>query len=84
MEQLYWNIGLTQLVTTSYRIELDMEALLSGSFSNQGDADRVRGMLRRALDDDGLGIGVWTEGEEIHLAYLITVLVGRKRDCSSR
>lgn len=60
---------------TRYRLETELEALLSRSFPDPGDADRVRHMIRAAADDDSLGIPVWHEGPRLHLAYPVAVLV---------
>ena len=63
---------------TRYRLETDVEGLLSRSFPNPGDADRVRAIFRAAVDDDHLGIPIWRDAARIRLAYPIVVLAAVK------
>lgn len=78
MEAMFDAAGLTEHAAASYRVELEMEALLAGSFPEPGDGERVRAMLRQAARSGEPGLDAWVQGEEVHLAYTITVLAGRK------
>ncbi len=75
---LFAGAGLSPPRATSYRLETEVEGLLSRSFPNPGDADRVRGIFRAALEDDRLGIPVRRDGERIRLAYPIAVLASTR------
>jgi SAM-dependent methyltransferase len=75
---LFAGAGLAAPRATSYRLETEVEGLLSRSFPNPGDADRVRDVFRAAVDDDRLGIPVRRDGERILLAYPIAVLASGK------
>jgi hypothetical protein len=63
---------------TSYRLEAELDGLLSRSFPNPGDAERVRALFEASLEDDRLGIPVRREGERVHLAYPVVVLAARR------
>jgi hypothetical protein len=49
--------------------------LLKRSFPNPGDDDEIRALFRASASDDRLGIPIRLEGERIHYAYPIAVLV---------
>jgi len=63
---------------TFYRLPSDLEGLLSRSFPNPGDADRIRGMVQRSLVDDGLDMAPHRVGDAIHLSYPVAVLAARR------
>ena len=72
---LFAGAGLPVPALTQYRLETDLDGVLSRSFPQPGDADRVRAIVHAALDDDRLGIPVWRDGPLIRFAYPIAVLV---------
>jgi len=74
---LFAGAGLAAPTLTQYRLETDLDGVLSRSFPDPGDADRVRAIVQGALDDDRLGIPVWRDGPLVRLAYPIAVLVAR-------
>lgn len=78
LRALFSGVGLPDPRGTAYRLETDLDGLLSRSFPKPGDADRVREIVRAAVDDDRLGIPVRREGERIQLAYPVTVLAASK------
>ncbi len=56
----------------------NLEAHLKASFPNPGDDEKVRQIFRDDLDKDALGLGAHWQGDQIHFAYPIIILVGRK------
>jgi len=78
LAQLAVKHGLARLRTPFYRMELELEVLMRGSFPALGDADKVRELLLGDIDQDRLGIGVHRKGAEVHLAYPIALIVGEK------
>lgn len=70
--------GLGEPRVARYRLTTDLDGLLSRSFPNPGDADRLRETIVAAADDDRLGIPIWRHDGRIHLAYPIAVLAAVK------
>jgi ubiquinone/menaquinone biosynthesis C-methylase UbiE len=72
---LFEAAGLPQPRRTSYELRDTLEHLLARSFPNPGDDDKIRALFRASAVDDRLGIPIRTEGETIHYAYPVAVLV---------
>jgi ubiquinone/menaquinone biosynthesis C-methylase UbiE len=70
--------GLSNVKTARYKVEGELEAQLSASFPNPGDADKIREMFRTDLKLDRMGIDVHRHGNEIHFAVPILIMVGEK------
>jgi ubiquinone/menaquinone biosynthesis C-methylase UbiE len=77
---LFARVGLTAPRTTSYRLESDLESLLGRSFPLPGDADRIRQLFAASIEDDRLGIPIRRDGDQIHYAYPVAVLVSTVPD----
>ena len=78
LRSLFGAVGLPEPRATTYRLEADLDGLLSRSFPNPGDAERIRELFAASLDDDRLGIPLRREGGRIYLAYPIAVLAARR------
>ena len=78
LAELFREVGLAEPRITSYELRTDLDGLLSRSFPNPGDGERIRALFAASLDDDRLGIPLRREGERIHLAYPIAVLAARR------
>ena len=72
---LFRSVGLPEPRLTQYRLESELEGLLSRSFPLPGDADKIRALFTAALEDDRLGLPVHRDQNQIRLAYPIAVLV---------
>ena len=72
---LFRSVGLPEPRLTQYRLESELEGLLSRSFPLPGDADKIRALFTAALEDDRLGLPLQRKQNQIHLAYPIPVLV---------
>lgn len=73
--QLFARVGLPAPRATGYRLESDLESLLGRSFPLPGDADKIRQIFAASIEDDRLGIPLRRDGETIHYAYPVAVLV---------
>ncbi len=75
---LFAKAGLGEPRQTFYRLPSDLEGLLSRSFPNPGDADRIRETFQRSLADDGLDMAPHRVGGTIRLSYPVAVLAARR------
>ena len=78
LTDLFRAVGLPEPRTTSYRLEGDLEGLLTRSFPRPGDADVIRAMFRDSLDDDRLGIQPRQVGDGIRYGFPVAVLVAAR------
>jgi hypothetical protein len=60
---------------TTYRLEGELEGLLSRSFPKPGDDDEIRRRFRASLADDALGIATRRDGDRILFGYPVAILV---------
>ncbi len=70
--------GLQQIKTQFYKFELELEASMKAFFPNPGDDAKIRQIFRDDTGKDALGLNVHRRGDEIHFAYPVMILVGRK------
>ena len=75
LESLFTRHGLPTPRHSWYRLESDLESLLARSFPNPGDDDKIRALFRASAGDDRLGIPIRLEGDRVHYAYPVAVLV---------
>jgi ubiquinone/menaquinone biosynthesis C-methylase UbiE len=75
---LFHAAGLQEPRVTSYRLEGELEGLLSRSFPKPGDDEKIRALFRASLADDALGIGTQREGDRILYGYPVAVLVAQR------
>ncbi len=74
---LFATAGLREPRQTFYRLEGELDGLLSRSFPKPGDADRIRALFRASLADDALDIQTRRVGEQIHYGFPVAVLAAR-------
>jgi hypothetical protein len=75
LKDLFSQAGLPTPRVTNYRLEGELEGLLSRSFPLPGDADKIRDIFGASLGDDRLGIPMSRDGERIRYAYPVAILV---------
>ena len=63
---------------TFYRLETELDALLSRSFPKPSDAERIRAMVERSLVDDGLDMATHRVGDTIRVSYPVAVIAARR------
>ena len=61
-----------------YRLDAELDELLSRSYPEPGDDDKVRALFRDSLVDDGLGVGAHERDGRIHLAYPIAIVAATR------
>jgi ubiquinone/menaquinone biosynthesis C-methylase UbiE len=75
---LFTQVGLGAPQVTGYRMEGELEDLLSRSFPNEGDANRVRKIFADSLADDALDLNTRQENGKIYYSFPVAVLVAQK------
>jgi ubiquinone/menaquinone biosynthesis C-methylase UbiE len=75
---LFGKAGLAAPQVSYYRLESELEELLSRSFPNEGDADRLRKIFADSIADDALGLNTRWENGKIHYGFPVAVMVGKK------
>lgn len=76
--ELFRRAGLPAPRVTGYRLETDLDALLSRSFPNPGDAETIRALIVGSLDGDVLDLNVRRDGDRVRLSHPIAVLAARR------
>jgi ubiquinone/menaquinone biosynthesis C-methylase UbiE len=75
---LFGEAGLPSPQVSYYRLESELEELLSRSFPNEGDADRLRKIFADSIADDALGLNTRWENGKIHYGFPVAVMVAQK------
>jgi len=75
---LFAKAGLGEPRRTFYRLQTDLDGLLARSFPHPGDAEKVRAVVRRSLDDDGLDMATHRVADTIRLSYPVAVLAAHR------
>lgn len=57
---------------------MELEAQIRASFPHPGDDEKMREIFRGDIGKDNLGVGAHRVGKEIHFAYPVLILVGKK------
>lgn len=75
---LFARANLCPVEMASFAREMEFEFLLSGSFPDPGDADRMREMIYGDLGKDEIGIGAHLKDEKIFISFPVTVIAAEK------
>lgn len=75
---LFEQAGLGTPQVNDYRMEGELEDLLSRSFPNQGDADRLRTIFAGSIPDDALDLNTRLEKGKIYYSFPVAVLVSQR------
>ena len=78
LRDLFGQAGLAVPRVETYRLEGELEDLLSRSFPNEGDADRVREIFVASLTDDALDLATRRENGKILFGFPVAVLAATK------
>ena len=78
LKRLFTNVGLPVPRATGYRLEGELEGLISRSFPKPGDDETLRRIFRDSLASDDLGIGARRVGDTIRYGYPVAVLAARR------
>jgi ubiquinone/menaquinone biosynthesis C-methylase UbiE len=74
LASLFTDAGLGQPRIDHYRLDAELEDLLRRSFPEEGDADRIRSIFERSLDDDALDMSTRRENGRIFLSFPVAIL----------
>ena len=69
---------LREVKTQFIKSERNLEAHLAASFPAPGDDEKIRKIFRDDIGKDELGLGAHWQGNELHFAYPIIIMAGRK------
>lgn len=74
LRSLFAEAGLAAPTLTTYLLESELDGLLSRSFPDPGDEEKVREAILGTVDDDRLGVPARRDGDRVVLGYPIAVL----------
>ena len=75
LRQCFLDAGLPEPAIAHYRMPVELEGLLSASFPNPGDEERVREMIIASVADDAMGVHTRARGGKVYFSYSIALLV---------
>ncbi|HEU4415020.1 MAG TPA: methyltransferase domain-containing protein, partial [Candidatus Angelobacter sp.] len=75
---LFSKAGLGKPQVTSYRMEGELEDLLSRSFPNEGNADRLRQIFADSIAGNSLDLNTRREKGKIYYSFPVVILVAKK------
>lgn len=75
---LFTQAGLPQPTVGNYRVECDLDDLLSRSFPNPGDEARIREIFRDSIPVNSLDLNTRNEAGKIYYSFPVAVLVAAK------
>jgi ubiquinone/menaquinone biosynthesis C-methylase UbiE len=78
LRELFEQAGLAAPQVSSYRMEGELEDLLSRSFPNEGDADRLRTIFADSITDDTLDLNTRPADGKIYYSFPVAVLVAER------
>jgi ubiquinone/menaquinone biosynthesis C-methylase UbiE len=78
LRELFEQAGLAAPQVSSYRMEGELEDLLSRSFPNEGDADRLRTIFADSITDDTLDLNTRLADGKIYYSFPVAVLVAER------
>jgi ubiquinone/menaquinone biosynthesis C-methylase UbiE len=74
LQQLFAQVGLPPPKVEFYELTDSVDALLSRSFPDPGDGDKIKQMFGKAVVDDSLGVAVERDGDELRYHYPVAIL----------
>jgi SAM-dependent methyltransferase len=75
---LFTRVGLSEPRAAFFELGVDVQDLLARAFPNPGDVAKIIEIFRASAAGDRLGIPVRLDGEKIHLAYPVAILVASR------
>ena len=77
--QMAGELKLRDIRSQFIKSERNLEAHLAASFPAPGDDAKIRKIFRDDIGKDELGLGAHWQGNEIHFAYPLIIMVGKKK-----
>jgi ubiquinone/menaquinone biosynthesis C-methylase UbiE len=78
LRELFAQAGLPEPVVRHYHVECELEDLLSRSFPNPGDDDRIREIFRKSINGNALDLNTRMEDGKIYYSFPVAVLVASR------
>ena len=78
LSELFSNAGLPEPAIGHYRVECDLDDLLSRSFPNPGDEPKIRKIFVDSIPGDALDLNTRLHEGKIYYSFPVAVLVARK------
>lgn len=81
LEALYAQAGLGEVRCARFRLDMELEKQLAASFPNEGDADRIRALLRADLDEgrDRHDLAPHEHEGTVYFSYPCSIVAGQRR-----
>jgi SAM-dependent methyltransferase len=76
---MFHDAGLREMKTAFYKLDVELEKLLTASCTKPADAQVVRNVFEDDLGVDRLGVGANRQDDGIHFAFPIVIVAGRKQ-----
>jgi SAM-dependent methyltransferase len=76
---MFHDAGLKEMKTAFYKLDVELERLLTATCTKPDDAEMVRRIFADDLSVDRLGVGANRQDDGIHFAFPIVIMVGKKR-----
>ena len=76
---MFHDAGLREMKTAVYKLDVELEKLLTASCTKPDDAQVVRKIFEEDLGVDWLGVGAHLQDGKIHFAFPIVVMAGKKQ-----
>ena len=70
--------GLTLLRVADYRLDTGLDELLANSFPPEGNADKMRAMVRGDIGVNALSIDAYLKDGAVHFTFPVSVVVWQK------
>ena len=81
---MFHDAGLGGMKTAFYKLDVDLEKLLTASCTKPDGAELVRRIFEDDLGVDRLGVGASRQEDGIHFAFPVVVVAGRKQPAGYR
>lgn len=78
LRELFSNAGLPEPSINHYRVECDLDDLLSRSFPNPGDEPKIRKMFAESIAGNTMDLNTNMQNGKIYYSFPVVVLVVRK------
>jgi SAM-dependent methyltransferase len=75
---LFEAAGLTIAKQAIYQVPVEREALVAGSFPDDGDRDRLRRMIDGSVHGDLLGMNAYRDGDTVRMSYKAVILTAKR------
>lgn len=78
LKGLFADLNLRQMETVAHGVEMDFADLMSGSFPNPEDVEKVWQLLRDDLGKDKIGLGVQQRDGKLFITFPTTIVAASK------